>query len=247
MSRPPPSGRPSHSPFCADSNRSQNGILWAEIRAPKQGIVPEKHSPETKRGLREPGIWGLFARRREISVSARVRGGLGRTRTSNQAVMSAVTARESFSNSLRRTFADVCSRLVACARAPPRPCGSMIVEVAANQCVSGWPKPQACQVYLFLLSVLMASCHTTEVTTSEAAIVEAAKTSSTRNARRLRRLSRIPRLFRIRRIRSGSRRSWPRRIPRLLTMAGRVWWCWTSASMDTMIIIAGRRSAVPCR
>ena len=36
---------------------------------------------------REPALSRLFERRREISVSARVRGGPGRTRTANQIVM----------------------------------------------------------------------------------------------------------------------------------------------------------------
>ena len=45
-----------------------NGILRAEIKAPKQRLDSETPSTETKR-VREPAHWRLFERRREISES----------------------------------------------------------------------------------------------------------------------------------------------------------------------------------
>ena len=45
-----------------------------------------------KASLNNPANSGLVSENQEISVSGRMRGGPGRTRTSNQAVMSAVTA-----------------------------------------------------------------------------------------------------------------------------------------------------------
>ena len=63
-----------------------NGISWTETKAPKQARKFEDAFAETG-PRKEAGQFGASAENREISVSVGVRGGLGRTRTSHQAVM----------------------------------------------------------------------------------------------------------------------------------------------------------------
>ena len=66
-----------------------------------------------------PADSGLIAGFGEISVRTRMRGGPGRTRTSNQAVISAVTARESSVATpahIGFSFSCVCSRTATSVR-----------------------------------------------------------------------------------------------------------------------------------
>src|SRR6476620_6758246 len=64
-----------------------NGFLKAETKSSKR--LAGSRTPLQRQNLarQTPPIRGLFGENREISVRPRVRGGLGRTRTSNQAVM----------------------------------------------------------------------------------------------------------------------------------------------------------------
>jgi len=81
-----------------------NGISWTETKAPKQARKFEDAFAETG-PRKEAGQFGASAENREISVRTRVRGGAGRTRTPNQAVMKQValrTIRDKISASKRK-------------------------------------------------------------------------------------------------------------------------------------------------
>jgi hypothetical protein len=86
-----------------------NGIFRAETNRPKR---PWRFKDAGERQNISPGNSansGLIAGFREISVRTRMRGGPGRTRTSNQGVMSAVTAPKS--SAIIGISARVCRRL----------------------------------------------------------------------------------------------------------------------------------------
>jgi hypothetical protein len=65
-----------------------NAIFRPETRAPKRPLKAKCLIPETKRPEYKAAKRGHFAILQEISVCMGMRGGAGRTRTSNQAVMS---------------------------------------------------------------------------------------------------------------------------------------------------------------
>src|SRR5580704_8716671 len=91
-----------------------NGIFRPETNGPKRRRSSRHGARETKPTRRTHADLGLIAGFREISVRTRMRGGPGRTRTSNQAVMSAVTDRKiQQQTAFPRRFANVCSCLVA--------------------------------------------------------------------------------------------------------------------------------------
>ena len=71
-----------------------NGISRAEKKAPIRRPNHRSAVSETKRSFKNPDDSGPFARLQEISANVRLRGGPGRTRTSNQTVMSAVILSE---------------------------------------------------------------------------------------------------------------------------------------------------------
>ena len=64
-----------------------NGILRPETKRPKRRSRRAPLSVETTSPATMPANGGPFVPRQEISVFAGLRGGLGRTRTSNQTVM----------------------------------------------------------------------------------------------------------------------------------------------------------------
>ena len=74
---------------------SGNAILGGRDKGPEMALEFRSAACRDRTRVRIPAGSGLFATRREISVCIGMRGGPGRTRTSNQAVMSAVTAPES--------------------------------------------------------------------------------------------------------------------------------------------------------
>jgi hypothetical protein len=65
-----------------------NGIFRPETKPPKRRSRRTPLSAETTSPATMPANGGLFVPRQEISVFARMRGGPGRIRTSNQTVMS---------------------------------------------------------------------------------------------------------------------------------------------------------------
>ncbi len=82
-------------PACAGASRPRcrrraRAPRAAADKPPKIAFRPETVSAEAETQPQMPANCGLFGRLREISRFERVRGGPGRTRTSNQIVMSAV-------------------------------------------------------------------------------------------------------------------------------------------------------------
>jgi hypothetical protein len=65
-----------------------NGIPRPRDKPPKIAFRPETVSAETETQPQEPANCGLLGRLREICRFERLRGGAGRTRTSNQTIMS---------------------------------------------------------------------------------------------------------------------------------------------------------------
>jgi hypothetical protein len=70
------------------SRLSGNAILRSRDKAAETAPEIQSRDRRDKMRARIPASSGLFATSREISVCTRLRGGAGRTRTSNQAVIS---------------------------------------------------------------------------------------------------------------------------------------------------------------
>jgi len=70
------------------SAAGETRFFAAETKAPEGPLKSNRQIAETKCVHESPAVWWLFALNEEIFVRTRLCGGLGRTRTSNQALMS---------------------------------------------------------------------------------------------------------------------------------------------------------------
>jgi hypothetical protein len=138
----PPRPTPSNRVFSTTVSVAGKRIFEGRDKEPERASKVQERRCGDRISLSNPPIQGLFDENREISVRPRVCGGPGRTRTSSQAVMRAVTAGkfQQFSP-LRRTFADfdvVWLRLLAQRHVPA---ALRLLKLPQTNACLVWPKP----------------------------------------------------------------------------------------------------------